>query len=342
MSNFSIGLSALKTAEKIENMLAHNIANADTPGYKKLVEHNSEVLHGSQLGGVTTTIARSGNPFLDHRLNMALGDAAEAEAFDSGVDILNDNVKTKTVEEAFSSFMNASHDLNVNPSDTARQATFAEAGKIFSTQLRALGDQFTTSTQQITEMRDYTQLELNELQNQLSKLTAGPVTDESKSAVENLSRQVMMKTRSIEGYNKVINGVIPPITSMYTLARDTVVDGSNQSYGQDIIDTQGNFNFDPSNVGNVKALTEFGSQKFNKDMGAMNTVMGSKLNAASSESQLKLDILAGVQADVKEQTGVDLVAETLRSKQYQRMYEAASQIIKTQDEMMGTILNIRG
>ena len=342
MGVFSIGLSALQTAQKVENMLAHNISNADTPGYKKLVEHNQEVMHGSQPGGVTTTIARSGNPFLDNRLNAALGDAAEADAFNSGLKILNENVKPKTTEEAFSTFMNATQDLNVNPNDASRQAAFDEAGKNFSTQLKALGDQFTTVTNQVTEARDYTQIELDGIQKELSNLTSGPITDETQSEIENLTRQVMMRTRSIAGYNKVLSGVIPPITSMYTAARDAVVNGSNQSYGQDIIDTKGNFTFDPNNIGNVKALTEFGSQQFNKDMGTMNTAMGAKLNSAESSDKLYKDILEGVQSDVAEQTGVDIVAETVRSKQYQRMYEAAAQIIKTQDDMMGTLLNIRG
>lgn len=191
-------------------------------------------------------------------------------------------------------------------------------------------------------MRDYTQIELDQLQEQMSELTAGPVTDETKAAVENLSRQVMMRTRTIAGYNKVLAGVIPPITSMYVKARDAVVDGTNTSYGQDIIDIDGNFTFDSNNIGDVKTLTEFGSQKFNKDMGVINTVMGSKFNSAASMDQLYADILAGVQSDVNAQTGVDIVAESIRVKQYQRMYEAAAMIIKTQDEMLGTLLNIRG
>lgn len=342
MGVFGIGLSALQTAEKIENMLAHNIANADTPGYKKLVEHNQEVLHGSQLGGVTTNIARASNPFLDYRLTAALGDAAEADAFNSGLKVLNDNVKTQTTEEAFSAFMNASQDLNVNPTDTSRQAAFDEAGKNFSTQLSALGDQFAAVTSQVTSMRDLTQIELDEIQQQMSEITAGPNTEEAQTQLENLSRQVMMRTRTIAGYNKVLAGVIPPITSMYTTARDKVVDGANQSYGQNLIDTNGNFTFDANNIGNVKALTEFGSQQFNKDIGTINTVMGSKMNSSTSTDKLYNDILSGVQAEFKEQLGVDIVAETLRSKQYQQMYEAAAQIIKTQDEMMGTLLNIRG
>ena len=348
MSMFNIGLSALQVAQRVEDMLSHNIANMNTPGYKKLENHNFEVFYPNQaggsvqsyqLGGVGTNIYRTSNPFADFRINAAMGDAAEAAAFNDGLKQLGAAIITKPVEEAFSTFMNSSQDLMVNPQDPVRQAAFKEAGQTFSTALQDLGNKFDEVTRQITYVRDMTQIELDNLQEAMSHITSGPATEEAMADLDNLAKQALMKSRSIQGYNKVLSGVIPPIYSMYARARDEVVDGSNTSYGQSLIDINGGF-FDAANVGDVKTLTEFGSQKFNKDMGVINTTVGAKLNASDLLDGSAQGILDAAQAAYDAAYGVDLAEQATKMLQYQRMYEAATAIIKTQDEMLGTLLNI--
>jgi flagellar hook-associated protein FlgK len=341
MSNlFQIGKSTLLTAQKVTEMISHNVANSNTPGYKKLVEHNQEVTFGKQLAGVTTSIGKSGDIFLDRRVAYAIADSAEAQAYTKGLEILHNTVITKGAEEAFSAFMNSAHDLNINSQDIIRQEAFKQAGQTFSTQLKGLGSQLESAKGQLEELRDLEQIQLESLQKAMSAITAGPVTDEAKDRLASLQNSVMEATKSIAGYNKVLNGVIPSVNTMFTTARTEVIDGTNNSYGQNIIDADGGFTFDANNIGDVKSLTEFGSQKFNKDMGRMLTSIGAQLNGASQISGSAYDALAGALQAQKDATGVDITEQTIKALQYQRMYEAGAKLIQVENEMLGTLLNI--
>jgi flagellar hook-associated protein FlgK len=290
--------------------------------------------------GVRADVVTAGNVLLDNQLNSAAADAAKSAAYKEGLQMLADSISTKNVEQAFSEFMNSTQDLNINPDDPVRQEAFKNSGQSFSTELNSLGNQFTEITRKITQSRDLKQIQLENIQQAMSELTRGSASPETLQQLDAMKKQVMMLSSSIDGYNQILSGVIPPISSMYISARDQVVNGTNASYGQNIIDTSGGFQFDPNNLGNVKDLTEFGSQKFNNDMGVMQTHIGSKLNAAGMANDALQAILDGTLKTYNEQTGVDLTEQTIKMLQYQRMYEAGTKVIQAQDNMLGSLLNI--
>ena len=345
--SYNVSLTGLQGAQKAMDAVQQNIANVSTPDYKKLealftaMDFSGPNNVPFNPGGVKTDIVTSGNMFADNRVNQAVASAANEAAYNEGLKALGDGISTKNVEQAFTNFMNSSQDLMTNTADPVKQEAFKLSGQSFSTELKGLGDQLGTVTRQITANRDFKQIQLDNLQQEMSSLTAGPVTAESKAAVEAMAKQVMMLTGTIDGYNRVLSGVIPPITSMYTLAAEKVVLGSNESYGQPILDVRGGFNFDPANMGNVKALTEFGSQAFNRDMGVMNTNIGSKIQYSNMTNEAAQAAAAAALKDQQAITGVDLVEQTVKMAQYQNMYNANAKAIQIQNEMLGTLLNIK-
>jgi flagellar hook-associated protein FlgK len=346
MSTFSVSLSGLKAAETGMSVVSQNIANVDTPNYQRLDAMFSTVDFSGPdnkpfiPGGVSTDIKTASDPFADHRVNVALANAAYDAAVQDGLQQLNDGVRTQNVEQAFSGFMNATQDLNINPKDPVRQTAFSNAGQTFSTELKGLGDQFSSVTRQITSTRDYKQIQLSNLQQSMSNITKGPSTPEAQAELSAMQKQVILLSNSVDGYNKVLNGVIPPIYSMFATAQQSVVNGTNASYGQNIINDTGGFRFDATNVGNVKALTEFGSQKFNQDMGVINTDMGSKLVGATMENSGAQSALTMAQKALQASTGVDLTYQTVKMLEYQKMYEANAKVIQVQNSLLGTILSI--
>ena len=344
---FGVSLTGLQGAQKAMDSVQQNIANVNTPDYKKLdalftaMDFSGPNNVPFNPGGVKTDIITSGDPFTDNRVNAAKGQAAYDAAFTSGLQQLNDGVKTAPVEKAFSEFMNATQDLQTNPQDPVKQTAWKNTGQAFSTALQALGDQFTAVSSNIQNQVSLKQIELKNLQASMSQLTAGPNTPESQSKLNTMQQQVLMLTNSIAGYQKVISGVIPPIYSMYTNAAEQAVLGSNESYGQVILDVNGGFKFDPNNMGNVKALTEFGNQLFNQQMGVMNTEMGSQLNSEKNVNDAAQAALATALSDQKAVSGVDLAEQAVKMVQYQNMYNANAKAIQVQNEMLGTLLNIK-
>lgn len=342
--NFSIGLSALRTAQIVISMTAHNVANANTPGYKRLTEYNSEVNFSGPNNvpflpaGVKTSIRSVEDKLFDNLLNSAANDFAESEAILDGVNDLLNAADTTYVEEKFSEFMNASHAAMVNPSDPVRQEALKLSGQAFATALQKLGDNINGASALIQRKIDLKQIEIVTIQKELSELSRNGVTDQNE--LQALISRIHLLTSSIRGYQKVLNGVVPPIVGIYNNVRAEVIDGINSSYGHNLIDPDsGRFNWVAG--GNVHSLTEFGNQKFNSDMGILKTNIGAAAKTIAEGNAILQDRLDALKAEAARLYGVDLVEETVKSMKYQRMYEAAAMVIKTQDQMLGTLLSIR-
>lgn len=346
MGLFSISASGLNAFQKAIDATSQNIANADTPDYKKVyaifdsLDFSGVNNKPFMPGGVEVNINKASDPVLENRYSKALGEAAYTEAYKEGTTLIQDTINTKDVGQSFSDFMNASQDLNVNNNDPVLKEAWSNAGKVLQEQLSKMDDGFTSVTNTITHKIDLTQIELTDIQAQMSKLTAGPHTPETIEQLNSMSNQVLMLSNSIKGYNDILNGVIPPLSSAFTTAKKNATDGINNNYGQSIIDNT-SFNFDPNNMGNVLKLTEFGSQRFNTDMGVMSTMIGSKVNSAAMIDNARQTELHSVQKEFHERLGVDIENETINAVKYQRYYEANAKMLQVQDNVIGSLLSIK-
>jgi len=75
-------------------------------------------------------------------------------------------------------------------------------------------------------------------------------------------------------------------------------------------------------------------------MGILNTNVGAMLNAVNNSAAIMQGRLDALNAEAQKVYGVDLPSEIVKSMKYQHMYEAAAMVIKTQDRMIGSLLNI--
>ncbi len=345
---FNIGASGLRTTQKVVDMLSHNIANADTPGYKRLENHNFELNFSGPdnkpflPAGVDTTISSNNDPWLDKRMADALKDKAMNDAVAEGVGDLEKVTTDSTLESSFTAFMNASHDLQTDP-NSVNLEHFNQTGKAFIDNVNRVDQAFGQVADTIQKKVDLNNIRLEALQKKLSELTTQPNSEDVVSEVNFIKQQISQVTGSIAGYNKVLNEIIPPVTGLYNQAKSEVIQGANTSYGQTLIQSNPDGSFAWENTtgnGDIDALVEFGSQKFNWDMGRIKTVVGSMLESADIGAAFSGQNLDATQSAYKAAYGVDLADQAVKLQQYQRMYEANAKVIQTADSMLGTLLNI--
>jgi len=344
MSAFNIGLSGLQTSQKVIDMLSHNIANADTPGYKRHENHNFEInFSGSDNkpympAGVGTTISSNDFPWLDKRMSDALQEKAMNDAVQEGVSDLEKVTTDDTLEKSFTAFMNASQDLLANKNDPVLKEALNQTGQAFVANLNRVDKSFSDVGTTLQQKIDLHQIRIDTLQQQMSELATKSNTKDVVAEMNYLKQQLSQATGSLAGYNKVLQSILPPVTGIYEAAKTEVINGINASYGGDLISS--GFSWNNLTGGNIDKLVEFGSQKFNMDLGRLKTIVGSMLESANIGSNFSSQNLNATQEAYESAYGVDLVDQSVKMKQYQRMYEANAQVIKTADAMLGTLLNI--
>lgn len=346
MGIFNISASGLNSFQKAIDATSQNIANADTPDYKKVyaifdsLDFSGVDNKPFMPGGSQVDIKTAHDPILETRYSKALGEAAYTDAFKEGTELIQNTINTKDVETSFSNFMTASHNLNVNNNDPVLKEAWKDAGNVLQGQLQKMDSNFDSVKNTLTQKIDLKQIELTDIQAQMSKLTAGPHTPETIEQLNSMANQVMMLSNSIKGYNDILNGVVPPLSAAFATAKKNAMDGINNNYEQPIINDT-SFNFDDNNMGNVLKLTEFGSQQFNTDMGVLSTMIGSKVNSAGMIDNTRQAELQSVQKEMHEQLGVDITKETINAVKYQRFYEANAKMLQVQDNVLGALLSIK-
>jgi flagellar hook-associated protein FlgK len=346
---FSIGVSGVKTAQKVTDMISHNIANIDTPGYKRLDNHNYEINFSGpdnkpfMPAGVDTTISSNDYPWLDKRMNNALAEKAMADAVKEGTDEVARVASDSTLSESFTNLMNATQDLQANPNDQVVAEAFHQAGEAFTKQMNRVDKAFEDVTSTLQEKIDFNQIRMDALQAQMAQITKNPsaVGEDAIAQMNFLKQQLAQVSGTIEGYNKVLSKIIPPVTTVYAQAKQDVIQGTNNSYGKELISTGATeYSWNRENGGDIVALTEFGSQQFNKDMGRAATIAGSLQEAATIDANFGSSNVDGAKAAYDSAYGVDMTEQATKLLQYQRIYEANTKVIQAADNMIGSLLDI--
>jgi len=157
----SIGNSALQAAQTAENVVGHNIANANTPGYSEqtanLVESypftptdGQTQLHPGQIGtGVSvSSITRATDQFTTAQLRDAYGNQSynnsKQGALDQVQSVFNEP-STTGLNNAMGSFFQSFQDVANNPSDPGVRASVIQNGV-------ALSQIFHNMAQQLTDV----------------------------------------------------------------------------------------------------------------------------------------------------------------------------------------------
>ena len=346
-TSMNIGLTGLQTAQKVVDMLSHNIANADTPGYRRLENHNYEINFSGPdnnpflPAGVGTTIETATVPWVDLRYLDALKDNGYNEAVNDGLGKYASVVDDNQLSDSFTKFMSAAHDLQYNPTNLSVHEQFDQAGQNFVDNLNRVDNLFQQAQESIVQVKSLSQIELDTIQERLSKLASENPTDGVVTEINYLKQRVSQLTGTISGYNDVLQSIIPPILATYQAIKEEVVAGVNDSYGENII-TGGSGQYGWTYVlgGDAVKLTEFGNQKFNHQIGALKTKVGAMMSTAENALAYGQSDLAASSSAYSDAYGVDLADQAVKMAQYQRFYEANAAAVRVADGLIGTLLNI--
>ncbi|NBP03596.1 MAG: hypothetical protein EBU90_26575, partial [Proteobacteria bacterium] len=314
LSASNIALSALQVADQVAAMSTNNIANANTPGFHRLIENNTELGFNS---GVKTNISQKKDQYLESSLNAAQNSFSESLALKEGLKQLDDTLSNTDVTTAYDNFLSSNQQLLLNPNDPVRQKDFDIKGNAFTDSLKNLAQAFNQIQKQIQQKLDLNSIELQSVKAELSRLAAKPMDDATSNQISALETRLQSLTGSISGYNKLLSSIIPPIVGQYFDARDTITQDINNKYGKQLIDASGNWNYTPG--GNNVDLASFDNGSFIEKMGTLLTSVGAQNSNNDLTNNSQGNILDSLKIQAQQSYGVNFVDETIKIQEYQKV-----------------------
>jgi flagellar hook-associated protein 1 FlgK len=177
--SLSINLSGMKAAQVALDVTGHNIANVNTPNFKRQVieltpvAYNTSAKHiPSGAGVAVANIYNATNPILDKQYPKALSAKTEYGTLSNSVDalqkILNNPAldMTKAMQDVYNSFQ----DLANNPTDLSARQTALESAQVFIDKSVALMKELSTTKYSLTDNYKNSANSINSLVSNISKI----------------------------------------------------------------------------------------------------------------------------------------------------------------------------
>lgn len=177
--SLSINLSGMKAAQVALDVTGHNIANVNTPNFKrqvielKPVAYNTSAKHiPSGAGVAVANIYNATNPILDKQYPKALSTKTEYGTLSNSVDalqkILNNPAldMTKAMQGVYDSFQ----DLANNPTSLSARQTALESAQVFIDKSTALMKELSTTKYSLTDNYKNSANSINSLVSNISKI----------------------------------------------------------------------------------------------------------------------------------------------------------------------------
>jgi flagellar hook-associated protein FlgK len=331
-------LSGLQAANKAMQGVADNFANVETEGYHKIEAIFQELGPFPTVAGVKVDNVRAENQLLDNAMQSAILNKQNADTFDDAVKSV-DTLPADTLSSSYTELMKSTQNLLFTPNDTVAQQDFNDKAANFQNTVNAYQDTLSNIKEDLTYKANVYDSQVQMLQSQLqAAMKNGTATEDE---VNGLKMQLMRASGTLDAYRKVLSEIVPPVELAFLSATKFVQDSMNTLSGQTIFNGDGTTNTitDFTNFDETK-IPEWDSQWYAKEIGRIQTWIGNQGIQADNNAAIadkNFDVVSQQYAD---QFGVDMVEEQVKMMRYQRMYEANAQVIKTQDEMIGTLLNI--
>ena len=330
-------LSGLQVADKVLSMVAHNVANSQTPGFHRYEERNSEMGPFPVVAGVETDIRRTENQFLDDQLQAATMAKDNADIINDAYDQLG-KVPYEDLQTSYSKMMEATHHLLRTPDDPIAQEAFNQTTLGFQKSTERYQDRLDQIKSNTNLKVEITTARVSQLESRLQELSKNGTTDPNE--INDLKSQLLQATGNLESYRRILSSLVPPVEFAFRAAVDTVHSNINQLSGKDVfVDGESKYVTDFSDFDETR-LPEWDSHWFNTEIGRIQT----KTGFDQQDAEANLGYLTGKVDDLSAQWdaefGVDLVAQQVKAMQYQRMYEANAQMIKVQDSIIGTAIDM--
>jgi flagellar hook-associated protein FlgK len=340
-SAISSAMSGIKTSQRIVDMSSNNIANIDTPGYKRLENKNFSIPALSSVSaigiGVGTNINATENPYVEKQMQRSQFQIAEKVSLKEAADSIAAVAKESGVAEAYASMTNAAKELAFNKNDPTLKTIFNAAGKDFSTAIKNTQTRLDGVSTNLTNKISLNEIQIQALQNQLAEITKNAPSDSTPANVNYIQQQLSSLTGSISGYKEALSKIIPPVTASYTQAITDVKLDINTKFGAELLDSNNNWT---SNTGNITAVADSELITFGNSFGSFQAEAGSASNSALLGLKYATDEYTASESEYKDTFGVDLATETLKVANYKKMYEANAKVFQVADSMLGTLLDI--
>lgn len=254
---FSISLRSLMTAQKGLEVTAHNIANANTPGYSRqraiIMASNPIMYPGMNRPGVpmqlgtgvdVISIRRIRDEFLDHIIRNSTSDNGTFNTREAGfaqLEVIMNEPSETGLSDVLSDFFNSFNELANTPELASVRAnvrekgvTLAEAFQQFDASLKELRrDQNRQIMMNVDEVnKDLAQIA--DLNFQIGTLEgigdqANDLKDQRDLIIENMSKLINVDTREDEtgAFNVYIGGITVVEKNNFFELKATVIPGSN-------------------------------------------------------------------------------------------------------------------
>lgn len=331
-SALNISASGLAAAQKMAEAINQNIANSNTPGYRRVDIITGEMNFSGpgnvpwSPAGVKATAVTQDQPWLDNRLSLAVSQNTQAKSYGNAISRFADVLNSNKLENSFSEFMASSQEALMNPTNSPVLERFRATMQGMVLDMNQFQDRADQAIKQLEYQQNAARQEIIALNEQPGDHTA------RKNELYG----------EISGIQKALDKVISPAITKAKSIIATAVKDINDKYGKDIItiDNQGRVSSQFENGGDFESLSEYGSQQFNSDFGTIKTNIGVALRGASFQQEFTQHELEGAAQAWNEAYGVDLTQEAIKLRETQLYHQANAMAMKTASDMMGTLLNI--
>lgn len=363
IGNFHIGLSGLLAAQKAQTASAHNIANLNTPNYIREETTFSEVgpLSAGQPGnGVSASVAQVSDPTnLQGRTEQAKRDAAQFSEQAKWADAVDQAISSDpSLSSTWADFTGAAGQLAASPNDVIKQQDFLTKANAFAARLNTVAGN-------LSEIQASMHFESQALAEQ-NKALGGVAPDQ---VAENNAKIAGLQTvgagllataqKALDGIaNAVATQANAVTTSGFTAsgAPGTALFSGNTAATFKVAQTQPgevtvSSTASPINGDNALQLASLAQKIVPQATGAKLSMpdawgllvaqTGAAANAADTQASQADNKYVALQDERDATLGTNLETELVNQMKYQRMYQAAAQVIQVQDSMLGTLLSIK-
>ncbi len=186
ISGLDIGLRALAAQQQAIDVLNHNIANANTPGYSRqrihlvatppnLVPSLTQMLSRRQVGsGVTAeSVDRIRDRFIDFQTqteNRALGEAQIKKQVYDKLQLVFNEPSESGINSALGQFWGTWHDLSSNPGDRSARSAVLQQGLSLTGLINRTYNQLTTTRNDLAAQAALKTADVNSIAARLANL----------------------------------------------------------------------------------------------------------------------------------------------------------------------------
>ena len=333
-NSMSTAASGLMAQRDIVDAIGRNIANAATPGYRRVDVTTQDL--GQPFSGVTTQKQTNNQPWVEQNLARSTQELGAVVAQQSGQDQAAGIISNSDVGAAFSAFSTASMNMQQFPASPQYQQEFSAATKRLDSAVESTQSQIVDLQRNYQTRSNLSQIELDSLKSELSKISSRGIDDTNSTMVEQLKQQIASLTGTVAGYNQVINSITPPLLKQFKALTGQLREDIVQAAGTDIA-TAATADIDFQAINNSERVREFSDQ-----FGALITRVGADAAMGLIELRDSTNKYNAASDEWQQAYGVDIAAETVKLLQAQRLYEANARVLQASDSMLGVLLNAVG